>query len=75
MFGDTAEKFAHVCEQANVPFVIVTSLHEAVTQAYDYAKKHHIEIVLFSPGAASFDMFKNVYERVGHFVHEVSLLQ
>jgi UDP-N-acetylmuramoylalanine-D-glutamate ligase len=30
---------------------------------------------LFSPWAASFDMFKNVYDRVGQFVHEVSILK
>lgn len=75
LFGQTALKFQSVCEKANIPFVIVDNLHDAVKITYEYAKNHHIEIALFSPGAASFDMFKNVYDRVGQFVHEVSVLQ
>lgn len=74
LFGQTAPKFQVLCEQNNIPFVVVDNLHDAVQKSYLYAKEHHIELVLFSPGAASFDMFKNVYDRVGQFVHEVSLL-
>lgn len=74
LFGQTAPVFQHICEQANIPFIVVNTLHDAVQEAYLYAKAQSIEIVLFSPGAASFDMFKNVYDRVGQFVHEVSIL-
>lgn len=74
LFGQTAPKFQVLCEQNKIPFVIVDNLHDAVQKSYLYAKEHNIELVLFSPGAASFDMFKNVYDRVGQFVHEVSLL-
>jgi UDP-N-acetylmuramoylalanine--D-glutamate ligase len=75
LFGQTAPKFQAICEENQIPFVVVSTLHEAVQESYRYAKDHHIELVLFSPGAASFDMFKNVYDRVGQFVHEVSLLK
>ncbi len=74
LFGQTAAKFQALCEKNNIPFVILSSLHEVVQESYRYAKEHDINLVLFSPGAASFDMFQNVYDRVGQFVHEVSLL-
>jgi len=74
LFGQTASKFQLLCEANNIPFIVVDNLHDAVQKSYHYAKEHHIELILFSPGAASFDMFKNVYDRVGQFVHEVSLL-
>lgn len=75
LFGQTAYKFQAVCQKAHVPYIVVQTLHDAITQSYSYAKEHKIWLVLFSPWAASFDMFKNVYDRVGQFVHEVSILK
>jgi len=74
LFGQTAHKFQKICEQTQVPFVIVSSLHEAVEISYSYAQQHAIHTILFSPWAASFDMFTNVYDRVGQFIHEVEAL-
>ncbi len=42
-------------------FTLVESLEDAVNAAKDYAAPG--DIVLMSPSAASFDMFKNVYDR------------
>jgi UDP-N-acetylmuramoylalanine-D-glutamate ligase len=42
-------------------------LQEAVVTAFDIAKQQSFSTILYSPGAASFDMFKNVYERVEQF--------
>ncbi|MEK7566973.1 MAG: Mur ligase family protein [Patescibacteria group bacterium] len=39
----------------------VSSLKEGVKKAFDFVKKGNV--ILFSPGAASFNMFKNEFER------------
>ncbi len=44
-------------------FILTESLEEAVNAATEEAKKTTPAIVLMSPSAASFDMFKNVYDR------------
>ena len=44
-------------------FIVVESLEEAVNTAKEEAEKLASAIVLMSPSAASFDMFKNVYDR------------
>ena len=44
-------------------FILAESLEEAVTTATIEAKKYDNSIVLMSPSAASFDMFKDVYDR------------
>ena len=44
-------------------FILVESLKDAVDTATAEAKKFDRAIVLMSPSAASFDMFKNVYDR------------
>ena len=44
-------------------FILVKSLKEAVEKATAAAKELGEAVVLMSPSAASFDMFKNVYDR------------
>ncbi|MBO7664709.1 UDP-N-acetylmuramoyl-L-alanine--D-glutamate ligase, partial [Candidatus Saccharibacteria bacterium] len=44
-------------------FVLVESLQEAIASAKARAERLAPAIVLMSPSAASFDMFKNVYDR------------
>lgn len=44
-------------------FILMDSLQSAVQQAFIAAKNFDRAIVLMSPAAASFDMFKNVYDR------------
>lgn len=44
-------------------FIVTESLQEAVTTARKEAEKISPSIVLMSPSAASFDMFKDVYDR------------
>ena len=48
-------------------FITVESLQEAVMTAKAEAEKLKKSIVLMSPSAASFDMFKNVYDRGDQF--------
>ena len=44
-------------------FILVESLEEAVNTAKNEAEKLENAVVLMSPSAASFDMFKDVYDR------------
>ena len=72
--GQTTEKFLRLCEKSHVSYCVVSSLEEGVIRAFEEAKKHGLRKVLYSPGAASFDMFKNVYDRVSQFEHIVQSL-
>lgn len=67
LMWQTALKFVEVCKTARVPYLIVSSLEEAVKKSIDIAKKTSLTKIVFSPWAASFDMFKNVYDRVEQF--------
>lgn len=49
---------------------LVSSMKEAISLAQKLAKRG--EIVLLSPGAASFGIFKNEFDRGEQFVHEVN---
>jgi len=53
---------------------VVGNLHEAVEQAFDFAKKNSIENILFSPASASFDNFKNYLDRGEKFNEIVETL-
>ncbi len=50
-----------------------TSIHQAVQDAFKWAKKG--DNILLSPGAASFNMFLNEFDRGKHFNQEVKKLQ
>lgn len=70
----TSNKLWEVAKNAGVDFCIVNSMHDAVKTAYDMAKFKWIDVILFSPGCASFDMFKNREDRVNKFLTEVETL-
>lgn len=53
-------------------FTGLSSMHDIVRRASENAKAG--DVVLLSPAAASFDMFKNYKERGREFKHEVTLL-
>lgn len=74
LMWQTASKFEFVCVQAGVPYVIVDSLHEGIQLAYEKTHDLNLKTLLYSPWAASFDMFKNVYHRVEEFEKEISFL-
>jgi UDP-N-acetylmuramoylalanine--D-glutamate ligase len=64
LLGEAADKleqaFRGVC-----PLIRVDSLEEAVEKARGIAQLH--DVVLLSPGCASFDMFKNFEDRGDRF--------
>lgn len=48
-----------------IPVIISDTLEDALSKAYQLAKPHYV--ILFSPGAKSFDKYKNYQERGLHF--------
>lgn len=54
-------------------FVLVQSMHEAVERAHVSSRELSAKAVLFSPGFASFGLFKNEYDRGDSFVKEVGV--
>lgn len=67
LIWQTAEKFKTICENKNIKYKIFKTLKEAVNYSIQEAKKLKTKNILFSPGSASFDMFKNVYDRFDKF--------
>lgn len=72
--GQNKYVFADIAKGLAIPYVLSDTLDRAVSTALDVAKNSQISIVLYSPGAASFDMFVNVYDRVQQFNQIVSWL-
>lgn len=71
LMGNTSEKiFNSVKEEAerqnkNIDIYMADSLTQAIILAKRHAKEN--DVVLFSPASASFDMFKNMYDRGDQF--------
>lgn len=74
LLGQVAQRIAKVADDAEVPYTHVSQLSEAVQLAVHIAQNNWSHYVLFSPGAASFDMFTNVYDRIDQFVAIVEAL-
>ena len=74
LFGATKEKIYNsvIKEKSNIEIYKLNTLEEVVNKAYEIAKKG--EVVLFSPASASFDMFKNAYQRGDLFKELVNKL-
>ena len=72
LMGESGHEIANQYQDNR--FITVTSLEEAVNTARSEAEKIAPAIVLMSPSAASFDMFKNVYDRGDQFKNLISLL-
>lgn len=72
--GQNKQLFADMAKDLWISYLLSDTLDHAVRTALDTAKHFHFSIVLYSPGAASFDMFVNVYDRVEQFNQIVSWL-
>lgn len=72
--GQNKHVFADIAKDLAIPYALSDTLDHAVSTALGVAKNYHISIVLYSPGAASFDMFVNVYDRVHQFNQLISWL-
>lgn len=78
LFGDTKNKIYDAVIKLSrktgksIPIYVMDTLEEVVTVAYQVSSPG--EVVLFSPASASFDMFKNAYQRGDLFKEMVNKL-
>jgi UDP-N-acetylmuramoylalanine--D-glutamate ligase len=72
LLGETKEKIAGDFCPLTVPVIFVDDLNHAVRISLEKSEKG--DIVLFSPGCSSFDMFSNYKERGNVFKREVKAL-
>ncbi|MCM8803638.1 MAG: UDP-N-acetylmuramoyl-L-alanine--D-glutamate ligase [Candidatus Omnitrophica bacterium] len=72
LLGEAKERIKNELKSLNIPMEFVKDLKESVYLAKKVGKKG--DIVLFSPGCSSFDMFKNYKERGDVFKKEVFTL-
>ena len=65
LIGESGHEFAQKYQDSPLSskFVICETLEDAVKKAWEKAQSLENAIVLMSPTAASFDMFKDVYDR------------
>ncbi|HOL22427.1 MAG TPA: UDP-N-acetylmuramoyl-L-alanine--D-glutamate ligase [bacterium] len=69
LMGEAKEELAEEFKNSGVPLILVDTVKDAVRQAFKSAKSGNI--VMFSPGCTSFDMFNNYKERGDAFKKEV----
>ncbi|MDO8515979.1 MAG: UDP-N-acetylmuramoyl-L-alanine--D-glutamate ligase [bacterium] len=73
LYGENKTKIARAIKKSGVKIVFATTLESAVRTAYSVARSSMVNgqwsmvNVIFSPGAASFDMFKNYSDRGKRF--------
>lgn len=72
--GTTGPQFVQIAEGAWIEHSKAASMEEAVKMAYEYARNHEIQVILLSPGCASFDMFKDYLDRAHQFANAVKTL-
>lgn len=70
--GTTGPQFSEISNFVGIPHTSASTMEQAVELAYKYARVHAIEVILLSPGCASFDMFKDYLDRAHHFVDAVN---
>lgn len=66
-YGAVGAQLYAIAMQYGIPSMMVQTLEEWVLTGLDMAKKHHLTTLLYSPWAASFDLFDNVYHRISVF--------
>ncbi len=70
--GTATDKLTHYLRKLKVNFIEKNTLKKAVITAQELAKKG--DIVMLSPGGASFNLFKNELDRGERFIKEVKKL-
>ena len=67
IFGGYAEKISNLIKLKNSKYILFNVLDDLMGFISISVKKHHCEIILFSPGGESFDYYKNYADRGWHF--------
>jgi UDP-N-acetylmuramoylalanine--D-glutamate ligase len=70
--GATKEKFIQIAKQENIPYVATDSLDEWVGWLYE--KKKFGDILMLSPGCASFWLFRDYLDRAHQFREAIEKL-
>ncbi len=70
--GEATKKLKKELKKINIPTFEVSSMKDAVACAYAHAERG--DTVLLSPGAASFGLFKNEFDRGDQFMKRVKSL-
>lgn len=73
-FGQTKDHFQWVFSALNIPCFTYDEFDQCIYDAFSYCKEHTIWVLLFSPGCASFDMFRNREERANKRMMIISTL-
>lgn len=73
LIGQTREILGAICERSGTSHHYSESMQEAVEKAFAKAKKW--DVVLLSPGCASFGLFKDYLDRANKFKEAVDLLK
>lgn len=72
LIGPTRDVLAQKCIFAKVPYVFAESMTEAVSKANQKCEKG--DVLLLSPGCASFGMFQDYLDRAHQFRDAVETL-
>ncbi len=70
----TSPQFASIFEANWIPYTLTSSMTECVEQARHAAQQHQVDTILFSPGCASFDLFKNYEDRANQYINAIEKL-
>ena len=73
LIGESGHELANRYQDSR--FTLANSLEEAVQSAKQEAENLNSAVVIMSPSAASFDMFKNVYDRGDKFKKLITALE
>lgn len=72
LIGATRDILAQKSELACVKYIYADDMNEAVHRAYEQAKRG--DVVLLSPGCASFGLFRDYLDRANKFREAIHLL-
>ncbi len=75
LIGEAGHEIFNNFNEPSLNFILAESLQEAIDTARKEAEKFNNSIVLMSPANASFDMFKNVYDRGAQYQTIISNLK
>lgn len=71
--GSSMKSLKRKLEEYRIPFINVGNMEEAVNRAYEEITRG--DIVLFSPGGSSYDMYENYKHRGDDFTEKVRNLK
>ncbi|MDD2693505.1 MAG: UDP-N-acetylmuramoyl-L-alanine--D-glutamate ligase [Candidatus Gracilibacteria bacterium] len=70
--GATKEQFIHIAEQENIPYIATDSMLDAVNWLYAGGEKN--DVLMISPGCASFGLFRDYLDRANQFREAIKYL-